>query len=33
VAQGLIEHGGFSASELRAIERENALALLPRLRG
>jgi hypothetical protein len=33
VAQGPIERGGFTASELRAIEREKALALLPRLRG
>jgi predicted TIM-barrel fold metal-dependent hydrolase len=31
VARGLREHGGFTASELRAIERENALALFPRL--
>lgn len=33
VAKGLVDNGGFSASELRAIERENALALLPRLQG
>jgi predicted TIM-barrel fold metal-dependent hydrolase len=33
VAKGLVDNGGFSASELRAIERDNALALLPRLRG
>jgi predicted TIM-barrel fold metal-dependent hydrolase len=32
VAKGLIDNGGFSASELRAIERDNALTLLPRLR-
>ncbi|MBI4888344.1 MAG: amidohydrolase [Acidobacteria bacterium] len=33
VAKGLRENGGFTDAELRAIERENALALLPRLRG
>ena len=33
VAKGLRDNGGFTASELRAIERENALALLPRLKG
>jgi predicted TIM-barrel fold metal-dependent hydrolase len=33
VAKGLIENGGFSADELRAIDRENALALLPALKG
>ena len=33
VAKGLRDNGGFSASEVRAIERENALALLPRLKG
>ena len=33
VAKGLIDNGGFSATELRAIERDNALTLLPRLRG
>lgn len=32
VAKGLLENGGFTAAELRAIDRENALALLPRLR-
>jgi predicted TIM-barrel fold metal-dependent hydrolase len=32
VAKGLIDNGGFSATELRAIERDNALSLLPRLR-
>jgi predicted TIM-barrel fold metal-dependent hydrolase len=32
VAKGLRENGGFTASELRAIERDNALTLLPRLR-
>jgi predicted TIM-barrel fold metal-dependent hydrolase len=32
VSKGLIENGGFSDSELRAIDRENALELLPRLR-
>jgi predicted TIM-barrel fold metal-dependent hydrolase len=32
VAKGLVENGGFTASELRAIDRENALRLLPRLR-
>ena len=30
VAQGLRENGEFSASEMRAIERENALGLFPR---
>ena len=33
VSKGLIENGGFTAAELRAIDRENALRLLPRLRG
>lgn len=33
VAQGLIADGGFSAAELRAIDRENALRLFPRLNG
>jgi predicted TIM-barrel fold metal-dependent hydrolase len=33
VTKGLVENGGFTASELRAIDRENALRLLPRLRG
>ena len=32
VAKGLMDNGGFSESELRGIERENALALLPRLK-
>ncbi len=32
VAKGLLDNGGFSASELRAIDRDNALSLLPRLR-
>src|ERR1700726_1077911 len=32
VSKGLIENGGFSESELRGIDRENALELLPRLR-
>jgi len=32
VAKGLADNGGFSAAELRAIERDNALALLPNLR-
>jgi len=32
VAKGLIENGGFSASDLRAIDRENALELFPRLK-
>lgn len=32
VAQGLRDNGGFSRSELRAIERDNALALFPRLK-
>jgi predicted TIM-barrel fold metal-dependent hydrolase len=32
VAKGLADNGGFSASEMRAIDRDNALALLPRLR-
>lgn len=33
VVKGLRDNGGFSASELRAIERDNALELLPRLKG
>lgn len=33
VSKGLIDNGGFTANELRAIDRENALRLLPRLRG
>ena len=32
VAKGLMDNGGFSESELRAIGRENALELLPRLK-
>jgi len=32
VAKGLRDNGDFSASELRAIERENALELFPRLK-
>jgi 6-methylsalicylate decarboxylase len=32
VAKGLIENGGFSESELRGIDRENALELIPRLK-
>jgi len=32
VSKGLMENGGFSESELRAIDRENALELLPRLK-
>jgi len=31
VAKGLRDNGGFTDAELRAIERENALKLLPRL--
>jgi predicted TIM-barrel fold metal-dependent hydrolase len=33
VAKGLIENGGFTPAELRAIDRDNALALLPRIKG
>ena len=33
IAKGLRDNGGFSQAELRAIERENALALFPRLKG
>jgi predicted TIM-barrel fold metal-dependent hydrolase len=32
VSKGLIDNGGFTDSELRAIDRENALELLPRLK-
>ena len=32
VNKGLIENGGFSEAELRGIDRENALELLPRLK-
>lgn len=32
VSKGLVENGGFSETELRGIDRENALELLPRLR-
>ena len=32
VAKGLLDNGGFTAAELRAIDRDNALTLLPRLR-
>ncbi|HYL83668.1 MAG TPA: amidohydrolase family protein [Candidatus Angelobacter sp.] len=32
VSKGLMDNGGFSESELRGIDRENALGLLPRLR-
>jgi predicted TIM-barrel fold metal-dependent hydrolase len=32
VAKGLIDNGGFSASELHAIDRDNALELMPRLK-
>ena len=32
VAKGLADNGGFSASEMRSIDRDNALELLPRLR-
>ena len=33
VSKGLVADGGFTANELRAIDRDNALRLLPRLRG
>ena len=33
VVKGLRDNGEFTAGELRAIERENALELLPRLKG
>jgi predicted TIM-barrel fold metal-dependent hydrolase len=32
VAKGLKDNGGFTETELRAVERENALRLLPRLK-
>jgi predicted TIM-barrel fold metal-dependent hydrolase len=32
VAKGVIDNGGFSDSELRGIDRDNALELLPRLK-
>jgi predicted TIM-barrel fold metal-dependent hydrolase len=32
VSKGLINNGGFSESELRGVDRENALGLLPRLK-
>jgi len=32
VAKGLRDNGGFTDAELRTIERENALKLLPRLK-
>jgi predicted TIM-barrel fold metal-dependent hydrolase len=32
VAEGLIKNGGFTDAELRAIDRDNALQLLPRLK-
>jgi predicted TIM-barrel fold metal-dependent hydrolase len=32
VGKGLMDNGGFSASELRAIDRDNALELIPRLK-
>src|SRR5438876_1176074 len=32
VAKGLMANGAFTASEMRSIDRENALGLLPRLR-
>ena len=33
VSKGLLDNGGFTPAELRAIDRENALRLLPKLRG
>jgi predicted TIM-barrel fold metal-dependent hydrolase len=33
VAKGLAENGGFTPAEMRMIDRDNALALLPRLKG
>lgn len=32
VSKGLLDNGGFTQAELRAIDRETALRLLPRLR-
>jgi predicted TIM-barrel fold metal-dependent hydrolase len=32
VAKGLRDNGGFTDAELRAVERENAVRLLPRLK-
>jgi predicted TIM-barrel fold metal-dependent hydrolase len=32
VAKGLLDNGGFTPSELRAIDRDNALELIPRLK-
>jgi len=32
VAKGLMENGGFTPGELRAIDRDNAVALIPRLK-
>ncbi len=32
VSKGLLDNGGFTPAELRAIDRDNALRLLPRLR-
>jgi len=32
VAKGLKDNGGFTDAELRGVERENALRLLPRLK-
>jgi 6-methylsalicylate decarboxylase len=32
VAKGLLDNGGFTPDELRAVERDNALKLLPRLK-
>ena len=33
VAKGLAENGGFTAAEMRGIDRDNALTLLPRIKG
>jgi hypothetical protein len=32
VGKGVADNGGFTAAELRAIDRDNALELLPRLK-